>query len=65
MKRREFRVKESITNKKILTVMFGLLCVGGGAALLAIYSAEKNAGRQPGYRTEEHDGDIFVCGAHA
>ncbi len=45
--------------------MFGFLFIGGGAAILGIYRAAKNAERPLGYVMEEHDGDIFVYGAHA
>jgi hypothetical protein len=58
-------MKESTINKKILTVMFGFIVIGGGAALLAIYRAPKNTGRPPGDGTEQLDGDNFVYGAHA
>lgn len=58
-------MKESITNKKILTVMYGFLFIGGVAAILGVLRAAKNTGRQPDYGMEERDGDIFVCGAHA
>lgn len=58
-------MKESTINKKILTVMFGILFIGGAAAILGIYRAAKNTERPPGCVMEDHDGDIFVYGAHA
>jgi hypothetical protein len=53
-------MKESIINKKILTVMFSFLFIGGAAAILGIYRAAKNTERPLGYVMEEHGGDIFV-----
>ncbi len=64
LKRRN-RSKESIMNKKILTVMFGFLFLGGGAALLGICRAAKNAEGPLGYVMKEQDGDVFVYGSHA
>ncbi|MGA3288246.1 MAG: hypothetical protein ABSD46_12560 [Bacteroidota bacterium] len=53
-------MEESIVNKKILTVIFGLLFIGGAAAILEIYRTAKNTDRPLDYVMEEHGGDIFV-----
>jgi hypothetical protein len=58
-------VKESITNKNTLTVIFGFLFIGGVAAILGVLRAAKNTEHPLGYIEEEHHGDIFVNGAHA
>ena len=58
-------MKESTVNKKLLTVMLGFLFIGGAAAILGIYRVAKNTERPLGCVMEEHDGDIFVYGAHA
>jgi hypothetical protein len=58
-------MKESIISKKILTVMFGLLFVGGATAILGIYRAAKNTDPPLGYVVQEQDGETFVYGAHA
>jgi len=58
-------MKESVINKRILRVMFGVLFIGGAAAILGIYRATKNTGRPLGDGMGKHDRDIFVCGAHA
>lgn len=53
-------MKEPIINKKILTVMFGLLFIGSAAAILEIYRMAKNTERPLSYVMEEQYGDIFV-----
>jgi|GEM_PF-1853626 hypothetical protein len=53
-------MEESIINKKILTVIFGLLFIGGTAAILEIYRTAKHAERPLSYVMEEQYGDIFV-----
>jgi hypothetical protein len=58
-------MKESIINKKILTVMFGFLFIGGVAAILGIFRAVKNTEHRSTTLSEEHDGCIFVYVAHA
>jgi hypothetical protein len=58
-------MKESTINIRLLTVMFGFLFIGGGAALLGIYSAAKNTQHSLGYLMIENDGQTFVYGAHA
>ena len=58
-------MKHSDINKRLLTVMFGLLFLGGGAALLGLYRAVTDAEPSLGYLMEESDGETFVCGAHA
>jgi hypothetical protein len=58
-------MKELNVNKRLLRVMFGFLFIGGGAALLGIYQAMKDAEHPLGYLMEEDDGEIFVYGAHA
>ena len=58
-------MKESNINKKILTGIFGFLFIGGAATILGIYRAAKNTERPLGCVMEEHNGNIFVYGAHA
>ncbi len=58
-------MNKSIINKNILIVMSGFLFIGGGAALLGIYRAAKNFERPPGCVMQDHDGEMFVYGAHA
>ena len=52
-------------NRRLLTVMFGFFFIGGGAALLGIYSAAKHAEHPLGYLMEDDDGETFVYGAYA
>lgn len=58
-------MKESGINKNILTMMFGVLFIGGAAAIFGIVRATKHSEHQAGFLLEEPDGNIFVCGAHA
>jgi len=53
-------MKELIINKKILTVMAGLLFIGGVAAILEIYRTANKTEHPLGYVHEEQYGDIFV-----
>jgi len=58
-------MKEPIINKKLLTVMFGFLFIGGGAALLGFFRAAQYPEPPLGYLMEENDGETFVYAAHA
>lgn len=53
-------MKEPIIGKKILTVMFGILLIGGAAAILGFYRGAKNTERPFDSGMEEYDADIFV-----
>jgi hypothetical protein len=53
-------MKESIINKKLLRMMFGFIFIGGGAAILGIYHAAKNARYSLRYAVKEYDADVFV-----
>jgi len=53
-------VREPIIDKKILTVMFGILLIGGAAAFLGFYRGAKNTQPPFGSIMEEYDADIFV-----
>lgn len=46
-------------------MMFGVLFIGGAAAIFGIVRATKHSERRAGFLLEEPDGSIFVCGAHA
>lgn len=58
-------MKESGFKNNILTMMVGLLFIGGAAALFGVIRAAKNAEHPTGFLVEEPDGTIFVDGAHA
>lgn len=58
-------MKESIINKKIPTVMFGLLFIGSVALILGIFRAAKNIERPLGDVYEEYEENIFVYEAQA
>lgn len=50
----------------MLTMKFSFLFIGVGVAiLLELYRASKHAGQPPDFVIEDHDGDVFVYGAHA
>jgi hypothetical protein len=58
-------MKESSMNKNVLAVMFGILFIGGAAAIFGIVRAAKDTEGRPGFPPEKREGDIFICGAHA
>jgi hypothetical protein len=64
-RRRKCAMKELTMSRRLLRVMFGFLFIGGGAALLGIYRAAKNAELPPGYLMEENNGETFIYAAHA
>jgi hypothetical protein len=53
-------MKETIVKKNLLRMMFGFIVVGGGAAILGIYQAAKNARQSLRYAMQEYDADMFV-----
>jgi hypothetical protein len=55
----------SIRNKKIVTVMFGFLFIGGVAAILGSIARRRIQGVHAATEYEEPDGEIFVYGAYA
>jgi hypothetical protein len=42
-------MNEAITNKKIVTLVFGVLFLGGLAAMFGIYRAAQHGGHPPFY----------------
>jgi len=53
-------MREAINDNRLLSVMFGILLIGGAAAILGFYRGAKNIQRPFTSITGEYNADIFV-----
>ncbi len=53
-------MKEIISNRNIITAVFGILLIGGAAALVTAYQASKNIEQSFKIVANDDDENIFV-----
>ena len=58
-------MSEAAIKNTVMTMMFGVIFLGGAAALLGIYRAAQETKQLPGFVVQESDGVMFVYGANA